>query len=72
MSISVVAKTATVGLGLAVAAAFGATAATAATLAGLKDGNTIVWIDTEQKKVVGSASISIRRPIGCGFSPAPV
>jgi hypothetical protein len=58
MSICVVAKTATVGLGLAVAAAFGATAATAATLAGLKDGNTIVWIDTEQKKVVGSAKLA--------------
>jgi hypothetical protein len=58
MSISVVAKTATVGLGFAVAAAFGASVAAAATLAGLKDGNTIVWIDTEQKKVVGSAKLA--------------
>ena len=58
MGISVVAKTATIGLGLAVAAAVGASAATAASLAGLKDGDTIVMIDTEQKKVVGSAKLA--------------
>jgi hypothetical protein len=58
MGVSVIAKTATVGFGLAIAAAIGANAVTAATLAGLKDGSTIVWIDTETKKVVGSAKLA--------------
>ena len=58
MGISVIAKTATVGLGLAIAAAVGVNVATAATLAGLKDGSTIVWIDTETKKVVGSVKLA--------------
>ena len=58
MGISVVAKTATVGFGIVVAAVVGANAATAASLAGLKDGDTIVMIDTEQKKVTGSAKIA--------------
>ncbi len=33
-------------------------AASAATLAALKDGTTIVWIDTDQKKVTGSVTLS--------------
>lgn len=37
---------------------FGTEAATAATIAGLQDGNTIVWIDTDQKKVVGSVPLA--------------
>lgn len=33
------------------------TSVSAATIAGLKDGNSIVWIDTDQKKVTGSAKL---------------
>lgn len=58
MGIGVIAKTATAGLGLALAAALGANVAAAETLAGLKDGNTIVWIDSDQKKVVGSVKLA--------------
>lgn len=35
-----------------------ASAASAATLAALQDGNTIVWIDTESKKVTGSVALA--------------
>ncbi len=36
----------------------GAQSASAATLAGLKDGKSIVWIDTDQKKVTGSVALA--------------
>jgi Domain of unknown function (DUF4394) len=39
-------------------AALSATQASAATVAGLKDGKTIVWIDTDQKKVTGSVTLA--------------
>jgi hypothetical protein len=35
-----------------------ATTASAATLALLQDGKTIVWVDTDQKKVVGSVGLA--------------
>lgn len=44
-------------VGIALAGAMGATSANAATVAALQDGKTIVWIDSEQKKVVGSAAL---------------
>ncbi len=40
------------------AGALGASAATAATLAALKDGKSIVWVDTDQKKAVGSVALA--------------
>jgi len=50
---------------LAVVAAALATSASsatqAATLAGLQDGKSIVWIDTEQKKVTGSVKLAAAR-----------
>ena len=46
----------TLGAMLALAS-LGAVHAEAATLAGLKDGKSIVWIDTEQKKVTGSVML---------------
>ena len=43
---------------LALASAALSGAATAATLAALKDGKSIVWIDTDQKKAVGSVALA--------------
>jgi len=56
---SVAARTRSVLGCLAAALALGtaATASQAATLAALQDGQTIVWIDTNQKKVIGSACL---------------
>jgi hypothetical protein len=71
MGISVVARTATLGLGFAVAAMAGADASSAATLAGLKDGTTIVWIDTESKKVTGSVTLADKgKLVGIDVRPA--
>ncbi|MFM9942324.1 MAG: DUF4394 domain-containing protein [Hyphomicrobiaceae bacterium] len=58
MRVEFAVKTSALALGAALAVATGATAASAATLAGLQDGNTIVWIDTEQKKVTGSVPLA--------------
>ena len=44
-------------LAAALALGGGATAGEAATLAALQDGKSIVWIDTDQKKVVGSVAL---------------
>ena len=49
----------TVAFALALSAAtFAAGAASAATLAALRDGNKIVWIDTNTKKVTGSVALA--------------
>ncbi len=45
-------------IGLAAALGVGAAgSASAATLAALQDGKTIVWIDTDQKKVIGKVGL---------------
>lgn len=47
-----------------------ATTASAATPAFLQDGKTIVWVDTEQKKVVGSVGLAGRATL-VGFDVRP-
>lgn len=46
-----------VAMALVVTTAIGAPAASAATLAALQDGKTIVWIDSEKKMVTGSVNL---------------
>ena len=50
-------KLSTLALGLALGLA-GTAASNAATLAALQDGKSIVWVDTEQKKVMGSVALA--------------
>jgi Domain of unknown function (DUF4394) len=57
MRLKTIAKLATVLAGVS-QAALCASIAQAATLAALQDGKTIVWIDTDQKKVTGSVNLA--------------
>jgi hypothetical protein len=57
MRISTLATLAALASGVSLTA-LSATQADAATVAGLKDGKTIVWIDTDQKKVTGSVNLA--------------
>ena len=64
-------KATTLACGLALACLLGGQAAHAATLAALKDGTSIVWISTDEKKVTGSVALENNgRIVGFDVRPA--
>ena len=64
-------KATTLACGLALACLLGGQAVHAATLAALKDGTSIVWISTDEKKVTGSVALENNgRIVGFDVRPA--
>ena len=58
MRLNAISKSVTFSVGLTLAALLSAGVSNAATLAALQDGNSIAWIDTDQKKITGSVKLA--------------